>query len=65
MYAVLKGRKSTAPSCNAVYGVVSGDTCFAVTKMFNLTTKFFDSINPNLECDTLFVGQWLCVGGKA
>ncbi|XVE80198.1 hypothetical protein DITRI_Ditri14bG0120400 [Diplodiscus trichospermus] len=61
---LLKGKKS-APSCNKVYGAVSGDTCFGVTNMFNLTTTFFDSINPNLDCDSLFVGQWLCVAGKA
>ncbi|XWS27967.1 hypothetical protein CRYUN_Cryun25bG0025700 [Craigia yunnanensis] len=61
---LLKGKKST-PECNGVYGVVSGDTCFAVRKNFNLTTTFFESVNPNLECDSLFVGQWLCVAGKA
>ncbi|XWS12741.1 hypothetical protein CRYUN_Cryun37aG0116500 [Craigia yunnanensis] len=61
---LLKGKKS-APDCNNVYGVISGDTCFSVTKMFNLTTSFFDSVNPNLECDSLFVGQWLCVAGNA
>ncbi|XWS15660.1 hypothetical protein CRYUN_Cryun34aG0020900 [Craigia yunnanensis] len=61
---ILKGKKS-APTCNSVYGLVSGDTCFAVTQMFNLTTTFFESVNPNLECDSLFVGQWLCVAGNA
>ncbi|KDP26534.1 hypothetical protein JCGZ_17692 [Jatropha curcas] len=53
------------PECDSVYGVNSGDTCFAVTQIFNLTTEFFDSINPNLNCTSLFVGQWLCVDGSA
>ncbi|XAR53679.1 hypothetical protein NMG60_11022324 [Bertholletia excelsa] len=25
--------------------------------------NFFNSINPNLNCDSLFEGQWLCVDG--
>ncbi|OMO65037.1 Peptidoglycan-binding Lysin subgroup [Corchorus olitorius] len=62
----IKGiNKKSGPQCTNVYGVASGDTCFAVQQAFNLTTAFFDSINPNLVCDSLFVGQWLCVAGKA
>ncbi|XVF40604.1 hypothetical protein PTKIN_Ptkin01aG0127200 [Pterospermum kingtungense] len=49
MYAVVKGKKGSTPSYNEVYGVVSGDTCFAITKMFNLTTKFFDSIKTSIS----------------
>ncbi|KAL3741952.1 hypothetical protein ACJRO7_017433 [Eucalyptus globulus] len=44
--------------CVSVYGVKSGDTCFACQ---NLTTSSFDKITPNLNCKALFVGQWLCV----
>lgn len=50
--------------CDSVYGVKSGDTCFGVAQMFNLSTEFFDAINPNLNCTALFVGQWLCLDGK-
>ncbi|KAK3011125.1 hypothetical protein RJ639_012684 [Escallonia herrerae] len=32
---------------------------------FKLTTKFFDSINPNINCAAIFVGQWVCVDGTA
>uniref|UniRef100_A0A803NLT8 LysM domain-containing protein n=1 Tax=Cannabis sativa TaxID=3483 RepID=A0A803NLT8_CANSA len=53
----------STPVCNSVYGVKDGDTCFAVTQMFKLTTDFFTSINPNLNCAALFVSQWLCVDG--
>lgn len=47
--------------CDSVYGVNDGDTCFGVSKTFNLR----DSINPNLlNCTNLFIGQWLCIFGK-
>ncbi|KAL5977015.1 hypothetical protein ACLOJK_021353 [Asimina triloba] len=29
------------------------------------TAEDFCAINPNLDCDNLFVGQWLCVAGSA
>ncbi|KAJ8621722.1 hypothetical protein MRB53_030251 [Persea americana] len=57
------GKKDQAPACVTVHGVVSGETCFSVTQTFNLTTEFFSAINPNLNCDAIFVGQWLCVSG--
>ncbi|KAL4312475.1 hypothetical protein GQ457_01G042500 [Hibiscus cannabinus] len=57
--------KKSPPSCGIVYGVQSGDTCFGVSQAFNLTATLFDSVNPNLDCDSLFVGQWLCVVGTA
>ncbi|RWR93275.1 Peptidoglycan-binding Lysin subgroup [Cinnamomum micranthum f. kanehirae] len=57
------GNKDPTPACVTVHGVVSGETCFSVTQTFNLTTEFFSAINPNLNCDAIFVGQWLCVSG--
>ncbi|KAJ9690279.1 hypothetical protein PVL29_012770 [Vitis rotundifolia] len=59
------GAKKSTPQCDAVIGVESGDTCFDIAEKFQLTTEFFDSINPNLNCDALFVGQWVCVDGAA
>ncbi|KAL6198067.1 hypothetical protein ACLB2K_027859 [Fragaria x ananassa] len=50
--------------CDSVYGVKSGDTCFEVAQTFNLTTSLFDTLNPNLNCTALFIGQWLCLDGK-
>ncbi|KAL4585513.1 hypothetical protein LXL04_010134 [Taraxacum kok-saghyz] len=52
-----------APTCTQVVGVNDGDTCFAIEQGFNITSDFFDSINPNLNCTALFIGQWLCVDG--
>jgi hypothetical protein len=55
--------KST-PECDDVVGVASGDTCFTIAQSFNLTAASFDAINPNISCNALFVGQWICVAGS-
>ncbi|KAK1304653.1 hypothetical protein QJS10_CPB11g01022 [Acorus calamus] len=66
VYRPLKvGFTKPAPQCFSVYGVESGDTCFAIRQEFNLTAAEFGAVNPNLECDKLFPGQWLCVVGRA
>ncbi|KAL9377641.1 hypothetical protein Peur_028976 [Populus x canadensis] len=54
----------STPECDDVVGVASGDTCFTIAQSFNLTAASFDAINPNLNCNALFVGQWLCVAGS-
>ncbi|KAF9679002.1 hypothetical protein SADUNF_Sadunf07G0094800 [Salix dunnii] len=56
--------KPKTPECDEVFGIRSDDTCFGIAQTFNLTTDLFDSINPNLNCTALFVGQWLCVAGS-
>ncbi|KAG8365459.1 hypothetical protein BUALT_Bualt18G0107000 [Buddleja alternifolia] len=59
------GIKATSTlSCDTVVGVQSGDTCFGIAETFNLTTTLFDAINPNLNCTSIFVGQWLCIDGS-
>ncbi|KAJ0040483.1 hypothetical protein Pint_27295 [Pistacia integerrima] len=60
----LDPKAKSAPSCETVFGVRSGDTCFGIAQLFGLTTESFGSINPNLNCGALFVGQWLCVVGS-
>ncbi|KAL3509510.1 hypothetical protein ACH5RR_028911 [Cinchona calisaya] len=54
----------TVPSCISVYAAQIGDTCFSVAQQFKLTAEVFSSINPNLVCDNIFAGQWLCVAGS-
>ncbi|KAM1919420.1 hypothetical protein ACFX15_023358 [Malus domestica] len=49
--------------CESVYGAEEGDTCESVIQKFKLTSDSFLSINPNLNCDNFFVGQWLCTEG--
>lgn len=56
---------SPALTCDAVHGAKEGDTCFAVAQEFNLTLAQFTAINPNIDCEKVFVGQWLCVMGTA
>ncbi|KAK2657149.1 hypothetical protein Ddye_010201 [Dipteronia dyeriana] len=55
----------SSPECESVVGVLSGDTCSGITQQFGLTAEFFGSVNPNINCDALFVGQWVCVSGTA
>ncbi|KAJ4717075.1 Peptidoglycan-binding lysin domain [Melia azedarach] len=58
------GFAKSGPQCDSVIGVQEGNTCSDITQQFDLTTEFFNSINPNINCDALFVGQWICVGGS-
>ncbi|KAI6699825.1 hypothetical protein NL676_014149 [Syzygium grande] len=51
--------------CDQVVGVKSGDTCFATAQQFNLTIESYRFINPNLNCEALFVSQWLCIAGNS
>ncbi|KAI6668121.1 hypothetical protein NL676_032951 [Syzygium grande] len=51
--------------CDKVVGVKSGDTCSVIAQQSQLTSESFSSINPNLNCDALFIGQWLCISGKS
>ncbi|KAL1555586.1 hypothetical protein AAHA92_11303 [Salvia divinorum] len=51
--------------CNSVHGQVSGETCTSVAQDFSLSLEDFLAINPNINCDSVFVGQWLCVDGSA
>ncbi|KAM3395515.1 hypothetical protein P3S68_004521 [Capsicum galapagoense] len=49
--------------CNKIYGAQSGDTCVSIIRKFKLTAEGFSSINPNLDCEKIFIGQWLCLDG--
>lgn len=51
------------PECKSVYAAEDGDTCTTIIQKFSLTTDFFGAVNPNLNCDNIFVGQWLCING--
>ncbi|EEF36732.1 conserved hypothetical protein [Ricinus communis] len=59
------GNAKSTPECDSVYGAQDGDTCTSLAAQFDLTLEFFSSINPNLNCDAIFVGQWLCTDGTA
>jgi hypothetical protein len=44
-----------------VHGVQERETCFTVAQAAGLTLKQFISFNPNIICEKLFIGQWICV----
>ncbi|WOG85238.1 hypothetical protein DCAR_0104426 [Daucus carota subsp. sativus] len=53
------------PTCDTVFGVRKGDTCFDIGQNFKLSAHDFNCINPNVNCAALFVGQWVCISGTA
>lgn len=57
------GKEESVLVCLSVYSAKAGDSCFSVTQAFELTLESFAAINPNLVCDNMFVGQWLCIKG--
>nr|GMD83167.1 Peptidoglycan-binding Lysin subgroup [Ipomoea batatas] len=64
VFALAETNPFGGPSCFTVVGVKEGDTCFDIAKSFNVSTKDFNAINPNLNCTALFIGQWLCIEGS-
>jgi hypothetical protein len=48
-------------NCQAVHGVRAGETCFAVAQAAGLTVDQFLGFNPNINCEKVFVGQWVCL----
>ena len=43
------------------YYVVSGDTCWAIATRYGLTVSQLNSLNPNVNCANLQIGQVMCV----
>ncbi|XP_066309876.1 lysM domain-containing protein ARB_03442-like [Miscanthus floridulus] len=48
-------------TCNKVHGVLAGETCCSVGEGARLSQDQFLFFNPNLCCEKLFVGQWVCL----
>ncbi|MFS8026539.1 putative LysM domain-containing protein [Helianthus anomalus] len=51
-------------TCSQVIGAQSGDDCTTISKSFKLGLESFLAINPNINCTSIFVGQWICVDGS-
>ncbi|CAN4103378.1 unnamed protein product [Withania somnifera] len=51
--------------CSEVYGANIGDTCFSIMQQFSVTPEAFATFNPNLNCDEMFVGEWICLDGSS
>ncbi|CAJ1936332.1 unnamed protein product [Sphenostylis stenocarpa] len=52
------------PICNGIHGVEEGETCTSIFQGFKLDERQFLDINPNINCNLIFVGQWVCVNGR-
>ncbi|KAJ8568836.1 hypothetical protein K7X08_032467 [Anisodus acutangulus] len=51
--------------CSKIYGANIGDTCFSIMQQFSVTPEAFTTFNPNLNCDKMFVGEWICLDGSS
>ncbi|KAF5727016.1 hypothetical protein HS088_TW22G00702 [Tripterygium wilfordii] len=51
--------------CKEVHGVEDGETCSTIAQGINMDLSEFESFNPNINCDAIFVGQWVCVNGSS
>ncbi|KAF5738938.1 hypothetical protein HS088_TW12G00134 [Tripterygium wilfordii] len=63
--SILRLGSEGVPACTLWGSVRKGVTCDGAANDFNLTPQSFFALNPNIDCDDLFVGQWVCVAGNA
>jgi hypothetical protein len=54
-----------ALSCSEVHGVKAGETCSSVAQAAGLTQDVFLGFNPNINCEKVFVGQWVCLAATS
>ncbi|CAN0914839.1 hypothetical protein LINGRAHAP2_LOCUS28777 [Linum grandiflorum] len=51
-------------SCTEFVGVKRDETCDSISQDNNsMTVSKFLSLNPNLVCENMFEGEWVCVDG--
>ncbi|KAF8663912.1 hypothetical protein HU200_055252 [Digitaria exilis] len=63
-YAVADTARRQPPElvCTKIYGVQQRhETCFALAQAGELSLEQFFSFNPNINCQKLFIGQWICL----
>ncbi|CAI9279782.1 unnamed protein product [Lactuca saligna] len=51
-------KAKSALVCSQVVGVEAGDDCTIISKEFGMSLASFLAINPNINCESVFVGQW-------
>ncbi|XP_055822354.1 lysM domain-containing protein ARB_03442-like [Solanum dulcamara] len=56
---------NSALICSKIYGANIGDTCFSIMQQFSVTAEAFTTFNPNLNCEKMFVGEWICLDGSS
>jgi hypothetical protein len=52
-------------TCNKAHGVQEGETCYCLAQGMGLTLDDFLGFNPNICCDNLFIGQWVCLNATS
>nr|CAB3478514.1 unnamed protein product [Digitaria exilis] len=58
-YFVSDAAKVPALTCSEVHAVKVGETCFSIAQAAGLTQEQFLGFNPNINCEKVFIGQWL------
>ncbi|KAM3301747.1 hypothetical protein P3S67_016249 [Capsicum chacoense] len=58
-----KGTNIENPVCTRIHAAQAGDTCESLIEFFDLKAEDFNNINPNLNCNKIFVGEWICTNG--
>ncbi|KAL4585508.1 hypothetical protein LXL04_010129 [Taraxacum kok-saghyz] len=61
---VQKAKSAVNVVCNEVVGVAAGEDCSIISQEFKLSLASFLAINPNINCESVFVGQWVCIDGS-
>ncbi|KAF7038107.1 hypothetical protein CFC21_048331 [Triticum aestivum] len=54
-----------ALACNKVNAVQTGDTCSSIADGAGLAQEDFLGFNPNINCEKIFLGQWVCLDASA
>ncbi|XP_062208618.1 uncharacterized protein LOC133910117 [Phragmites australis] len=64
-YVAMDAATVPALTCSKVHGVQVGETCLSVAQTAGLTQKQFLGFNPNINCEKVFVGQWVCLAATS
>uniref|UniRef100_A0A8R7TSK6 LysM domain-containing protein n=1 Tax=Triticum urartu TaxID=4572 RepID=A0A8R7TSK6_TRIUA len=54
-----------ALACNKVNAVQTGDTCSSTADGAGLAQEDFLDFNPNINCEKIFLVQWVCLDASA
>ncbi|KAF8663916.1 hypothetical protein HU200_055256 [Digitaria exilis] len=57
--------KVPALTCSEVHAVKVGETCFSIAQAAGLTQEQFLGFNPNINCEKVFIGQWVCIAATS
>ncbi|KAF8766124.1 hypothetical protein HU200_007621 [Digitaria exilis] len=64
-YFVSDAAKVPALTCSKAHAVKVGETCFSIAEAAGLTQDQFLGFNPNINCEKVFIGQWVCIAATS